>query len=155
MKKYFYLLLILPFIIFSCKTTDTVTPEEQAKIDKAIILKYIADNNLTADSTASGLYYIIADSGVGPKPVSTSRVKVYFKGYLTNGYIFDENEPGFPFETFLSGVIKGWTEGVQLIGKGGKIKLLLPSALAYGTQATAEFEANSVLIFDIELESFQ
>lgn len=155
MKKYFLLLLLIPIAIFSCKKDSTVSAEEQAAIDKAIILKYISDNSLVADSTSSGLYYIISNPGVAPYPDSLSRVTVYYKGYLTNNVSFDQTDPGLPVALFLNQVIKGWNEGVRLIGKGGKIKLLIPSALGYGTNESASIPASSVLIFDIELDSFQ
>lgn len=155
MKKYFLLLLLIPIAFFACKKDKTVSAEEQAKIDKAVILKYLADNSLVADSTASGLYYVIADSGIGPNPTSNSLVKVYYKGYLTNGVTFDENPAGLPRDFLLNGVIKGWTEGVPLIKKGGMIKLLIPSALGYGATEQASIPASSVLIFDIKLDSFQ
>ena len=155
MKKYFLLLLLIPIAIFSCKKDTTVSAEEQAKIDKAIILKYISDNSLVADSTASGLYYVISNPGDTIYPNSNSYVLVYYKGYLTNGVSFDQTEPGKPINLFLNSVIKGWTEGIPKIGKGGKIKLLIPSALGYGSNESTSIPANSVLIFDIELDSFQ
>lgn len=155
MNKYFLLLFLIPIILFSCKKSSVVSAEDQAKIDKAIILKYIADNSLVADSTNSGLYYVISNPGIPPYPDSLSRVNVYYKGYLINGVSFDQNTPGLPELFFLNQVIKGWNEGVRLIGKGGKIKLLIPSALGYGTAESASIPANSVLIFDIELDSFQ
>lgn len=141
----------LPLAFFACKKSET----DQAAIDREIIRKYIADNSIIADSTASGLFYAISDSGIAPNPTATSAVLVYYVGKLVDGVRFDSNEPGLPREFTLAGVIKGWQEGIPKIGKGGKIKLIIPSALGYGSSAFGSIPANSVLIFDIELESFR
>ena len=146
MKK-LLLLLLIPVLVYSCKKSEA----EQARIDKQILLKYIADSSLVVDSTSSGLYYAIADSGTGITPTTTSYITVYYKGYFISGVIFDQNPAGTPINGFLGGFIPGWIEGVPKIKKGGKIKLLIPSALAYGTSGYASIPPNSVLIFDIEL----
>ncbi|MFN8281575.1 MAG: FKBP-type peptidyl-prolyl cis-trans isomerase [Chitinophagales bacterium] len=152
MKKYL-LLLLIPLALFSCKKSST----DYTKIDREIIRKYIADSSLVADSTESGLFYVISDSGAVKRPNVNSYLTVNYKGYLTNGRIFDQTE-GSPIPFLLSGTIKGWQEGIPLIQKGGKIKLLIPSALGYGDQekigTKASIPANSVLIFDIELVDF-
>jgi len=134
-------------IIFaaSCKEDDAV---DYGPIDKKIIEDYLTANSLTAKSTPSGLYYIISAPGGDIHPNINLQVKVKYKGYLTNGNIFDQGTITYS----LSQLIKGWQEGLPLIGVGGKIKLLIPSALGYGSssQGTA-IPANSVLIFDMEL----
>ena len=123
----------------------------QAEVDQDIITQYIADNNLTtAKATGSGLYYVVTTQGQGLQPSATSNVTVKYKGMLTNGSVFDETSNiGLAFN--LGGVIKGWQEGIPLFNKGGKGKLLIPSALGYGNQAQPKIPANSVLIFDVEL----
>lgn len=149
MKKLLLLLLAIPVLIFSCKKSES----DQPRIDREIIRKYIADSNLVADSTASGLFYVISDSGSVKRPNSASYVTVNYKGYFTSGVVFDQTS-GTPFSTLLTSVIAGWTEGIPLIQKGGKIKLLIPSALGYGDKDYGTIPANSVLIFDIELLDF-
>lgn len=122
----------------------------QAEEDEKIITQYIADNKLDAKATGSGLYYVVSTQGTGAKPTINSNVTVKYKGVLTNGTVFDETSNiGASFN--LGGVIKGWQEGIPLFNKGGKGKLLIPSALGYGSQATGNIPANSVLIFDVEL----
>lgn len=147
------IVLLVPIAFFAC----TKSAVNQAKIDKEIIRKYIADSSLVADSTTSGLYYVIADSGTGARPNSSSIVNVFYKGYYTSGVVFDKNEPGLPRQFSLVSVIPGWTEGVPLIKNGGKIKLLIPSALGYGPSGNvaAGIPENAVLIFDIELVNFR
>jgi FKBP-type peptidyl-prolyl cis-trans isomerase len=83
---------------------------------------------------------------------------VHYKGTLTDGKVFDTSleprEPGAPVtpaEFALNGVIPGWTEGLQKINKGGKIKLYVPAALGYGEQGQGAIPPNSTLIFEVEL----
>ena len=146
----------LPFIVIILMMTGCKKQETDYKpIDKAIIEKYLADNSLTAQSTASGLYYIITKAGGLNHPGLTSAVTLKYKGYLTDDTVFDQTlATGLPTSFQLSGMIDGWKEGVPLIGIGGKIKLLIPSDLAYGATAKTGIPAHSVLIFDIELIDF-
>jgi len=132
---------------FGCRKKETV---DQPAVDEQIITTYISDNNLSAKATGSGLYYVVTTPGANLQPAPNSNVTVKYKGYLTNGTVFDESSDlGATFN--LTGVIKGWQEGIPLFKKGGKGKLIIPSALAYGGQASGKIPANSVLIFDIEL----
>ena len=124
--------------------------EKQAQTDDAILQQYIQENGLTAQKTTSGLYYVIENQGTGLPCNSNSYVKVSYKGYFTDGVVFDESDTqGISFS--LNGVIKGWTEGIPYFKEGGNGKLLLPSALAYGKSGTSGIPPNSVLIFDVKL----
>ncbi len=135
------------FLFGSCQKKKI---EEQAKKDKTIITEYLSKHNTNAVSTSSGLYYNIEKVGVGAKPLSTSQVRVSYKGYFSDETIFDESdEQGVIFG--LESVIKGWTEGISYFNEGGSGKLYIPSSLAYGTNGTTGIPANSVLIFDIKL----
>jgi FKBP-type peptidyl-prolyl cis-trans isomerase FkpA len=133
---------------FSCKKNST---NAQATTDNQIITNYIAAHHLNAKATGSGLYYVMTAQGTGTQPTSASTVTVSYKGYLTNGTVFDQNSQGYSVS--LSSVIPGWQEGIPLFKAGGRGTLLIPSALGYGTQATGSIPANSVLIFDILLVS--
>jgi FKBP-type peptidyl-prolyl cis-trans isomerase FkpA len=141
------------FIIIIAASCDTDTTD-YGPIDKKIIEDYLSENNLTAQSTASGLYYILDKQGGANAPNINSVVVANYKGYLTDGTVFDESKTGSPATFALKAVIPGWQEGLQLIGVKGKIKLLIPSALGYGSTAKTNIPANSVLIFDIELVEF-
>lgn len=112
------------------------------------IQEYLDKNNLVAQKTEDGLYYIIDVPGNDTKPKVNSDVRVKYKGMLLDGKVFDENED---FEFNLSNVIAGWRRGIVLFGEGGKGKLLIPPSLGYGDQEVGSIPANSVLIFDIEL----
>lgn len=141
---------LLPFLFLSLVIGSCNKEKHQAKKDKKEIEKYLKDKGLTAQSTESGLYYIIDVPGTGTQPSVTSDVTVKYKGYLTTSYVFDESvSSGATFN--LSQVIKGWQEGIPLFKEGGKGKLLIPSALGYGDNAKSNIPANSVLIFEVEL----
>lgn len=103
--------------------------------------------------TASGLQYKIIAPGSDVKPGPTDAVKVYYKGTLLDGTVFDERSvsDGDPIELTLDRVIPGWTEGIQLIGEGGEIELYIPAALGYGESGTQGIEPNSTLIFNVKL----
>jgi len=104
-------------------------------------------------TTESGLQYEILKAGTGPKPLATDKVKTHYHGTLINGTIFDSSvDRGEPIEFPVGGVIKGWTEALQLMPVGSKWKLFIPYQLAYGERgAGAQIPAYSALVFEVEL----
>jgi len=99
--------------------------------------------------TESGLQYKILESGTGRQPGPTDQVKVHYRGTRIDGTEFDSSyERGKPAEFRLDRVIKGWTEGLQLMKEGGKAQFFIPSELAYGERGRL---GNQTLIFDVEL----
>ncbi len=103
--------------------------------------------------TQSGLQYKIIEEGTGRNPTANDTVTVHYRGTLTNGTEFDSSySGGKPISFPLHGVIKGWTEGLQLIKEGGKIQLFIPSDLAYGNRNVGQhIKAGDTLVFDVEL----
>ena len=103
--------------------------------------------------TASGLLYRVEKAGSSNAINATDVVKVHYTGKLPDGTVFDSSvQRGTPAEFPLNQVIKGWTEGLQLVKKGGKIELVLPPDLAYGKDgAGASIPPNSTLYFDVEV----
>jgi FKBP-type peptidyl-prolyl cis-trans isomerase len=100
----------------------------------------------------SGLGYEIIKPGEGPPPKLTDTVKAHYTGSLINGTVFDSSiQRNEPSEFPLDGIIPGWTEGLQKISKGGKIKLYVPPQLAYGDDFRTGIPPSSTLIFEIEL----
>jgi FKBP-type peptidyl-prolyl cis-trans isomerase len=151
MKKYILLLSTIIIGFTSCKK-DTFNAAKQAATDDANIKAYIATNNITATKDPSGLYYSVITPGTGAYPTSTSTVNVNYTGKLLDGSVF---APAANLSSPLSGLIKGWQIGIPHINAGGRILLLIPSALGYGNSSPgAGIPANSVLIFTIDLNSF-
>ena len=120
--------------------------------NKSEILEYVTDNELNAVESESGLFYVIDEQGTGDFPVETSSVTVAYKGYFTNGDVFDEStESGITSQ--LNNFIPGWIEGLQYFKEGGKGKLLIPSSLAYGRFGNQNIPGGSVLVFEVNLLS--
>lgn len=136
-------------LIFDIKLIEVIDFETKNEAD---IIKYIEDNDLDANRTDSGLYYIIDEEGTGTRPTGNSNVTVAYKGYFLDGSVFDQsNADGISFG--LNQVIKGWTEGIPLFKEGGKGVLLIPSNLGYGINGRATIPRGAVLVFDIKLIS--
>ena len=104
------------------------------------------------NQTESGLQYVILEAGNDVKPTLKDTVLVRYKGTLPDGSVFDETAEGAdPVSFTLGQVIAGWAEGLQLIGEGGKINLVIPSRLAYGENGNRGIEPNTPLTFDVEM----
>ena len=144
--KYALLSLVLTLFI-SCskeKEVDYVAQNEEE------IAAYVAKNNLKAQRSDSGLHYVINDAGTGKQPTATSNVTVAYKGYFTNGTVFDQsNADGISFG--LQQVIRGWTEGIPFFKEGGSGILLVPAHLGYGSNDYSGIPGGSVLIFEVRL----
>ena len=123
--------------------------------NKAKGAAYMAENAKKAGvmTTASGLQYRVITQGTGAKPTAADKVKVHYKGTLVDGTEFDSSyKRGEPIEFPLSGVIKGWTEGVQLMSVGSKFEFTIPSELAYGDREVGGvIPGGSTLVFEVEL----
>jgi FKBP-type peptidyl-prolyl cis-trans isomerase FkpA len=154
MKSYLQLFVFL-FIFTSCSKNESTCLNSDSNFEPQTeedIIKYIEDNNLDANRTDSGLYYVIDNAGAGARPTSTSNVTVAYKGYFLDGTVFDQSgASGISFP--LNGVIQGWTEGMQLFKEGGNGILLLPSNLGYGSRGSCSIPRDAVLVFDVKLVS--
>lgn len=146
MRKVLVLAVFGMFLMSSCSKSV----QEQ-------INDYLIDNNLEAESTADGLYYIIEEPGGEVKPTLDNTVEVHYRGTLTNGMQFDSSYDRGETAKFElgGGLIKGWKLGIPLFGKGGKGKLIIPPSLGYGSQGNGDIPGGSVLVFDIELIDFE
>lgn len=114
-------------------------------------------SSVTEDSR--GFFYKITTAGAGTAPTLTSKVTLYYKGYLTSGKVFDQTgttanyEAGSPVTFTLNQLIPGWQLGLPLIKPGGKITLYLPASLGYGPYGQGDIPGNAALIFEITLVS--
>lgn len=122
---------------------------------KAEGIKFLEENGKRdgVTTTASGLQYEVLTEGTGASPVATDEVTVHYTGKLLDGKVFDSSvERGQPATFGLNQVIRGWTEGVQLMKEGAKYRFFIPSELAYGERgAGADIGPGATLIFDVEL----
>lgn len=158
---------------FKLGMSDAVTPEQlneaqqklqvamqQAQAEKSVKakeegVKFLAENAKRAEvkTTASGLQYEVIKEGAGEHPKATDKVTVHYTGKNLDGSVFDSSvERGTPATFGLNQVIKGWTEGVQLMTPGSKYRFYIPSDLAYGDRgAGSDIAPGATLIFDVEL----
>ena len=148
MKNYLLLFLIAAMAITSCKKDSSFDPEKQAQEDDVLIRAYIDEHGIEATKDPSGLYYQIISPGADVTPGPASPITVNYTGKLLNGTTFDQ---GTNVTLSLNRVIEGWRRGIPKIQKGGRIILLIPSAMGYGQYQAGAIPANSVLFFDITL----
>ena len=122
----------------------------KAELNLAKEKDFLAKNALkeNVDTTASGLQYTIIAEGAAEKVAPQDTVWVNYKGTLLDGTVFDQNDST---QFVANRVIRGWTEGLGLLGEGGKAVLYIPAELAYGSRGNRDIEPNSTLIFDVEV----
>ena len=151
-KIVFVLIIIILFFVFLQYTSGK---KKAALENKQKGAEYLAANRVLegVETTESGLQYKVLQQGTGQQhPKATDTVKVHYHGTLLDGSVFDSSvERGEPIEFSLHQVIKGWTEGLQLMVVGEKTRLFIPSELAYGDRAAGTIGPGSTLIFDVEL----
>ncbi len=132
---------------------------EQNKIDSDKIEAYLSENQIEAQTTSSGLRYVITQEGTGRNATAGDNVLVHYNGTLLGGTKFDSSyDRGEPFSFPLGQgrVIPGWDEGIALLNTGAKATLYIPSSLAYGSEAAGpQIGPNSILKFDVELVDIQ
>src|SRR5438270_10025397 len=127
---------------------------EAGKKNAADAEKFLADNKKKegVKTTESGLQYKVLKEGNGAQPKSSDTVTVNYRGTLTDGTEFDSSyKRGQPATFPVSGVIKGWTEALQMMKAGSKYQLFIPASLAYGEQGRPGIPPNATLIFEVEL----
>lgn len=146
-----FLTILFVFVLISCSETNQNIDQKND-----VGIQFLQDNKTKqgVNTTASGLQYLVINQGTGTvHPKATDRVKVHYHGTLIDGTVFDSSiDRGEPISFGLNQVIKGWTEGLQLMVVGEKTRFFIPSELAYGTRGAGRtIGPNTTLIFDVEL----
>jgi FKBP-type peptidyl-prolyl cis-trans isomerase len=138
---------------FNNKAEDERKQAEKEEKERAVANDKVLKEFANGKTTVSGLKYIIITEGTGAIPTAASNVKVHYTGMLVDGKVFDSSvQRGEPIDFGLNQVIKGWTEGLQLMKEGSKYKFFIPYNLAYGDKAMGGvIPAKSDLIFEVEL----
>lgn len=150
MKKIFVLMAAASLYVLTGSgcTKDKGCQEKTIASEDGIMTAYATANGITAIKHSSGIYYeIITPGNAAIKPTIASTIKATYTGKLLDGSVFDSRTTNFP----LANVIAGWQIGIPLIGEGGRIKLIIPSSLAYGCAGRSPIEPYSVLYFEVEL----
>ena len=139
------LVTLVPALTLSCDD-PCQTPENEEVLARAA-------SEEGAIRTESGLVFLKLRAGYGPTPEAHNRVRVHYEGRLADGTVFDSSiQRGRPAEFKLSGVIPGWTEGLQMLKGGGKAKLTIPAKLAYGRKGKMpKIPPCATLVFEVEL----
>ena len=153
MTKYIILLIVLGLIVsFFVRNNAN---REAAKVNAVKSAEFLQSNKQVEGviETASGLQLLVLTAGEGDShPTAKSKVKVHYHGTLLDGTVFDSSvERNEPISFGLNQVIKGWTEGLQLMVVGEKTRLFIPAELGYGNNAAGKIPPGSLLIFDVEL----
>ena len=151
MKRIFLLIAVVSCGIVSCNKHKELDFNAQLQKDIAIIDDFLASNHINATKDPSGLRYVIDSVGTGLKPTIDGTISVkYTARFLPTNDIFDHTTNGVVLD--VNSLIEGWKIGVQLMTKGSKFRLYVPSGLAYGTSGAGTFVTpNANLIFEIEL----
>ena len=146
-------------LIFACKEAKQAEAVAQVSTSASAgeqIEAYLKSNSLSGEQTTStGLVYLVEEPGGDEKPVVNDQITIHYKGYLTDGKVFDQTQ-GSPRSFGLYQLIAAWQEAIPMIGRGGKIKILAPPSTAYGNNPPpgTGITPTSVLVFDIELVDF-
>lgn len=153
MGKLLLLILVVGVIFFLVQRPKGSSEATRVNLEKGKLFLEENLKNVDVQVTDSGLQYerlVAGDGTVHPK--ATDKVLVHYHGTLIDGTVFDSSiDRGEPISFGLNQVIKGWTEGLQLMVEGDKFRLTIPSKLAYGNRSAGSIPPGSVLVFDVEL----
>ena len=145
------LILFATLMVFACKPEYTDKQLHQNKLKGE---SFLSSNKQKSSVivTRSGLQYEVLREASGRKPKVSDKVKVHYRGKFIDGQIFDSSyQRKQPVEIQLEQVIKGWTEGLQLMSEGAKYRFVIPHNLAYGAKSSATMPGYTTLIFEVEL----
>jgi len=139
---------LLIIAITACKK------EDQTECDQAQIETFLQNNHLTAQSTPSGVHYILSKPGSNEHPTAQDTVDVTYRGRFLDGVVFDSSQ-GDTVSFLLGDLIVGFQEGITYFGKGGEGLIIIPSELGYGSNPPFGIPDNAILLFDVQLIDFR
>lgn len=160
MKKLILASSIFIFAALSCGKTETsgCQPATVAA-EKPAMVAYCTANAINYTEHSSGILYEIVTQGTGAAPALTNKIYVTYTGKLLSGTIFDQGTTPATSPTsapwYLSGMIDGWKIALPLLKKGGKMKMVIPSSLAYGCSGYSSIPSNAPLYFEVSLLDVQ
>jgi FKBP-type peptidyl-prolyl cis-trans isomerase len=146
-----WMMLLLVSVLPGCLKKDEGCEPVRPDTEAPLMLNYMSANHMNGTKHSSGMYYEVVNPGTGTIPTTSSRIIVTYTGKLLNGTVFERVDTPDPNGFVLNQVIEGWKIGVPLIRKGGSIRLVIPSSLAYSCIERPGIPANSVLFFEINL----
>ena len=156
MKKVLILALV-PVVFYGCLKSETSTPpctDVPPATEEPQIIAFCNANSIVYMKDSSGIFYQILDMGTSPSPTLSSKVSVTYVAKYLDGTLLDQSTT--PITNPLNTLIAGWQIGLQLIGKGGHIKMVVPSSLCYGCNGVpGRVPANAVIYFDVTLTDVQ
>lgn len=159
MKNFFFAACFLMIACLGCNKQEMGCTPVKPELEEPQITAYAAKDSILATKHSSGIYYQIIDTGSGARPTMESVITVKYIGKFLDERTFDQNSS---YSEKLAGLIEGWQIGIPLIKQGGRIKLIIPSSLAYGCNPvkdkdnrTVIIPGNSVLFFDVSLLEVQ
>jgi FKBP-type peptidyl-prolyl cis-trans isomerase FkpA len=148
-----FVLVLFLFSTLNCLKSKGCTPKTPAS-ETTEMQAFATANGIVPTIHPSGLFYEIINPGTGSSPSANSTVYITYVGKLLNGTVFDQrsnaSETGWP----LGQLIEGWKEGIPLLKKGGQIKLIVPSSMAYGCKGKGIISPDTILYFEITLVDF-
>jgi len=149
MRRTFVIVLISSFLLSAC-VKNNECQDKTPQSEQATMSAYAAANGITGTFHSSGVYYQVTTPGSGPTPTVTSQVSIRYTGKLMDGTIFD-SQTGSPVTFGLGGTIPGFQIGLKPVQKGGVIKMIIPSSMAYGCAGSGSIPGNAILFFEVQL----
>ena len=148
MKRSLSILLLFSLLLNACGKKESGCVPNPVTAERAQLIAYCSSKGITYEEHSSGLFYQVMSPGSGASPTTSSVVSVVYTGKTFDDKTFDATANPVSFS--LSSVIDGWKIGIPLIKKGGRIKLIIPSALAYScTGSLPDIQPNEPLFFDV------
>ena len=143
--------LVIAFLFYKLNASNSQAAQQNIELGELFLANNLKEPGVK--STDSGLQYLVLEAGSGSAhPGPSDKVTVHYHGTLINGVVFDSSvERGQTISFGLNQVIKGWTEGLQLMVVGEKTRFFIPSELAYGNRGAGQIPPGSTLIFEVEL----